>query len=62
MKNEPIGLFDSGIGGLSILREVHRQFPGEHLLYLAYQAHVHYGSRSLEEVRQLSFCIVVFLL
>lgn len=62
MHNKPIGLFDSGIGGLSILREVHRQFPGEHLLYLADQAHVPYGPRSLEEVRQLSFGIVAFLL
>jgi glutamate racemase len=58
----PIGLFDSGIGGLSILREVHRQFPSEHLLYLADQAHVPYGSRSLEQVRQISFGIVTFLL
>jgi glutamate racemase len=62
VNQDPIGLFDSGIGGLSILHEVHRQFPGENLLYLADQAHVPYGSRSLEEVRQLSSSIVSFLL
>ena len=62
MNKRPIGLFDSGIGGLSILREVQRLFPSEHLLYLADQAHVPYGSRGLEEVRQLSFGVVAYLL
>ncbi len=61
MNQDPIGIFDSGIGGLSILREVHKQFPGENLLYFADQANVPYGSRSLEEVRQLSFSITGFL-
>jgi glutamate racemase len=58
----PIGVFDSGIGGLSILQEIKNQLPNENLLYLADQAHVPYGSRSLEDVRQLSFNIVRFLL
>lgn len=58
----PIGIFDSGIGGLSILREVQRRLPHEKLLYLADQAHVPYGSRTLDEVRRLSFGIVEFLL
>lgn len=62
MNQDPIGIFDSGIGGLSILREVHQQHPSENLIYLADQAHVPYGSRSLEEVRTLSFAIVDFLL
>lgn len=61
MNRGPIGIFDSGVGGLSILREVHRQHPAEDLLYLADQAHVPYGSRSLEEVQQLSFAIAAFL-
>jgi len=61
-KRAPIGMFDSGIGGLSILREVRRQLPGENILYLADQAHVPYGSRSLENVRQLSFAITDFLI
>jgi glutamate racemase len=62
LETSPIGLFDSGIGGLSILREVRRQLPAESILYLADQAHVPYGPRALEEVRQLSFAIAEFLL
>jgi glutamate racemase len=62
LQSSPIGLFDSGIGGLSILREVQRQLPAESIIYLADQAHVPYGQRTLEEVRQLSFAIVEFLL
>lgn len=47
-----IGVFDSGIGGLSILREIQAQLPGEDLIYLADQAWVPYGSRPLEQVRE----------
>lgn len=59
---DPIGVFDSGIGGLSILNEVHRQLPVENLLYIADQAHVPYGARSLAEVRAFSEAITRFLL
>lgn len=58
----PIGIFDSGVGGLSILREIRQALPNERLLYFADQAHVPYGSRPLEEVRELSAGIVRFLL
>lgn len=58
----PIGIFDSGVGGLSILREIHRQHPTEPTLYLADQAHVPYGPRPLAEVRQLSQSITAALL
>ena len=47
-----IGIFDSGVGGLSVWREVARQLPHERTLYLADQAHVPYGSRRLAEVRE----------
>jgi glutamate racemase len=57
-----IGIFDSGVGGLSVWREVARQLPHEHTLYLADQAHVPYGSRRLAEVRELSEGITRFLL
>jgi glutamate racemase len=50
----PVGIFDSGVGGLSVLCAVHQQLPSESLIYLADQAHVPYGSRSLAEVRQFS--------
>lgn len=62
MNPAPIGLFDSGIGGLSILREVQRKLPGENFIYVADQAHVPYGSRALEEVRQFSFSLTEFLI
>lgn len=59
---QPIGIFDSGIGGLSVLRHLKSDYPSEHLLYFADQAHVPYGSRTLEEVREYSAEIVRFLL
>lgn len=58
----PIGVFDSGVGGLSVLREIRRRLPAEHLIYLADQAHVPYGPRSLEEVRNFSSEISRYLL
>ncbi|TFH35156.1 MAG: glutamate racemase, partial [Anaerolineales bacterium] len=61
-RQAPLGMFDSGVGGLTILREVQRQLPAENVLYVADQAHVPYGSRALENVCQLSFAITQFLL
>jgi glutamate racemase len=46
-----IGIFDSGVGGLSVLRAVRAELPAERLIYLADQGHVPYGPRPLEEVR-----------
>ena len=59
---DPIGVFDSGVGGLSVLRAIRQQLPGESLIYLADQAHVPYGPRPLEQVRQFSEAITRFLL
>lgn len=50
----PIGVYDSGVGGLSVLRALYRQLPYESTLYFADQAKVPYGERPLEEVRQLA--------
>lgn len=58
----PIGIFDSGVGGLSVWREIAGQLPHEDTLYLADQAHVPYGSRSLEQVREFAEGITRFLL
>jgi len=58
----PIGIFDSGVGGLSVLRAIREKMPYENLLYFADQGHVPYGPRSLEEVRQFSETITRFLL
>ena len=61
-KNGSIGIFDSGVGGLSVLREIRAQLPGESLIYFADQGHVPYGPRPLEEVRAFSEEITRFLL
>lgn len=58
----PIGIFDSGVGGLSVLRHIQNILPNEKLLYFADQAHVPYGSRSLAEIRWFSEEITRFLL
>lgn len=58
----PVGVFDSGVGGLSILREIHRQLPGEGIIYLADQEFAPYGDRSLEEVRARAFTVAGHLL
>lgn len=60
--NAPIGIFDSGVGGLSVLKAIRSQHPAEPVLYVADQAHVPYGPRPLEEVRALSESITHFLL
>lgn len=59
---QPIGIFDSGVGGLSVLRAVRQAMPEEALLYFADQAHVPYGSRSLEQVRAFSSGITRFMI
>ncbi|GAB4546873.1 MAG: glutamate racemase [Pleurocapsa sp.] len=50
--NLRIGLFDSGVGGLTVLREVYRQMPTESILYFADSANLPYGTRSPEEILQ----------
>ncbi len=57
-----IGLFDSGMGGLSVLRAVRQLLPQANLLYFGDSAHVPYGPRSLSQVRQFSESITRFLL
>ncbi len=51
MSQAPIGIFDSGVGGLSVWRQVVHHLPGESVLYLADQAHVPYGNRSAAEIQ-----------
>jgi glutamate racemase len=60
--SRPIGVFDSGVGGLSILREMRRQMPAESAIYFADQGHVPYGPRPVEQVRAFSEAITRFLL
>ncbi len=58
----PIGIFDSGVGGLSVLRAIRQQLPHESVVYFADQGHVPYGPRPLEQVRKFSEAITRFLL
>jgi glutamate racemase len=60
--NAPIGVFDSGVGGLSVLREIRARLPQESLLYLADSGHVPYGEKSPEFIRQRCRTIAAFLL
>jgi glutamate racemase len=60
--NKPIGVFDSGIGGLSVLKELVEILPNEHYIYVADQAHVPYGGRERDEIRHFSKVITQFFL
>jgi glutamate racemase len=59
--SSPIGVFDSGVGGLSILREIRRDFANEDLLYVADSAFVPYGEKSPRFVEARSVAIAEFL-
>ena len=54
MNNNPIGVYDSGFGGLSVWRELHRALPHESLIYLGDGKNCPYGSRPAEEIRALA--------
>lgn len=60
--NRPIALFDSGVGGISVLSEMIRLMPGESYLYFGDSANAPYGSRSAAEVRALTEKHAAFLL
>jgi glutamate racemase len=61
-ETQPIGVFDSGVGGLSVLRAMRQLMPAEHVIFFGDQGHVPYGPRSLEQVRAFSEGITRFLL
>lgn len=58
----PIGVFDSGIGGLSVLRHIRRDMPEEPVVFLADQLHIPYGPRPLQQIRAYSKGISSFLI
>lgn len=58
----PVGVFDSGVGGLSILRAIRQQLPHESLIYAADTAYLPYGARTQEEIRQRLQRITKYLL
>ena len=51
----PIGVFDSGVGGISVLAELVQLMPNEHFIYYGDSANAPYGTKSLDEVKELSF-------
>ena len=60
-RQEPIGVFDSGVGGLTVAREIMRQIPNERIVYFGDTARVPYGSKSKETVTKYSRQIIRFL-
>ena len=56
-RNAPIGVFDSGVGGISVLRELVRLMPNENYIYFGDSANAPYGSRPTEQVRMLSLAV-----
>ena len=58
----PIGVFDSGLGGLTVAREIMRNLPNERIVYFGDTARVPYGSKSRDTVVRYSRQIVRFLL
>jgi glutamate racemase len=58
----PIGVFDSGVGGLTVLSEIRDRLPYEHTIYFGDTARVPYGVRDLDEVRGFTFEIIRYLI
>lgn len=60
--DQPIGIFDSGIGGMSVLKEIIQLMPEENYIYYGDSANAPYGTKTAEEIRQLSLNCMHFLL
>lgn len=58
MNNSPIGIFDSGVGGLTVARAIIDQLPNESIIYLGDTANTPYGPKSLNEVRTLALSVM----
>ena len=62
MDNRPIGFLDSGVGGLTVVRELMRQLPHEEIVYIGDSARAPYGPRPAEQIREYTWQMVDFLL
>ena len=60
-KDKPIGVLDSGLGGLTVVRELGRLLPSESIVYFGDNANVPYGNRPKEEILKLTFAMLDFL-
>ena len=61
MKERPIGVIDSGVGGLTVARQLRRLLPGEDVVYVGDSANVPYGNRSADEIVSLTMRMLRFL-
>ncbi|EQH58033.1 asp/Glu/Hydantoin racemase family protein [Clostridioides difficile DA00273] len=61
MNNKPIGVFDSGLGGLTVLKEIMKILPNEDIIYFGDTARIPYGSRSKETIIKYTFQAINFL-
>ena len=61
LQHAPIGVFDSGVGGLTVAREIMRQIPNEKIVYFGDTARLPYGSKSKDTITRYSRQIVRFL-
>ncbi len=61
-RNSAIGIFDSGIGGLTVLKEVNKILPSEDIIYLGDTAHLPYGTKSEDTIIRLAIANILFLL
>ncbi len=62
MDNRPIGIFDSGVGGLTVFNEIVREVPAESIIYFGDTLRFPYGPRDLQDVKNLAFRIAKFLM
>lgn len=62
MRSQPIGVFDSGVGGISVLKHIRALLPHEDLLYLADSRHAPYGNKSPEFIRERAATLADFLI
>jgi glutamate racemase len=54
MKNKPIGIFDSGVGGLTVVKQIFKRLPNEEIVYLGDTARVPYGTKSPETIKRFA--------
>ncbi len=62
MKNSPIGIFDSGIGGLTVANAITKALPNEDIIYFGDTEHLPYGEKSKEAIQSFSRKIITFLI
>ena len=62
MDNRPIGVFDSGLGGITVVKELHKQLPHENIVYFGDTGRVPYGTRSRQTIIKYAMQDIRFLL